>query len=104
MILNVLADVMPEKSLCPPSATLGVLARAPALRSLAKSGERRAKNPGARCAKSDALFSWARALRLRCRLRCDRLVNLEVSHFQLAEKIEQQRVFFGREIAFGLLL
>jgi len=32
------------------------------------------------------------------------LVDFEISHFQFAEEVEEQTVFFGREIAFGFLV
>src|SRR5207248_9669536 len=41
---------------------------------------------------------------LRCRLRRHRLVDLHVSELELAEQVQQQIVFFGCQIAFGLFV
>ena len=43
-------------------------------------------------------------LGLRCRLSRNGLVDLDIGHFEFAEQVEQQIVFFGSQIAFGLIV
>ena len=43
-------------------------------------------------------------LGLRCRLSRHGLVNLDVSHFELAKQVKQQIVFFGSQVAFGFFM
>jgi len=51
------------------------------------------------------VFFYGRALAIGFRgLGRNRLIDFQKGHLQLAQEVQEQVVFFGREIAFGLLV